>query len=52
VLGLTFDPAFLAEQGVLGLAPDAAQARFWYERAVEVGSGEASRRLERLASRP
>src|SRR5262245_10209227 len=50
-LGITFDPAFLAEQGVLGLVPDPAQARSWYEKAVELGSQEASERLERLASR-
>jgi hypothetical protein len=49
VLGLTFDPAFLAEQGALGFAPDLAQARSWYERAVELGSSDAARRLERLA---
>jgi hypothetical protein len=47
-LGVTFDPRFLAEQGVLGFAPDVAQARAWYERAAELGSSEAARRLERL----
>src|SRR5262249_54562140 len=44
-LGMTFDPAVLAEQGVLGLAPDVAQARTWYQRATELGSVEAPRRL-------
>ena len=47
-LGVTFDPGFLAEQGVLGFAPDVPQARAWYERAVELGSPEARRRLDRL----
>src|SRR5215470_8441124 len=47
-LGVTFDPAFLVEQGVLGFAPDVPQARAWYERAVELGSPEARRRLDRL----
>ena len=47
-LGVTFDPRFLAEQGVLGFPPDVAQARAWYERAAELGSSEAARRLERL----
>jgi hypothetical protein len=47
-LGVTFDPRFLAEQGVLGFTPDLAQARAWYERAAELGSTEAARRLERL----
>jgi hypothetical protein len=50
-LGVTFDPRFLAEQGVLGFAPDVAQARAWYERAAELGSSEAARRLERLPGR-
>ena len=50
-LGMTFDPVFLAERGVVGFAPDVAQARGWYERAAELGSTEASRLLERLAGR-
>jgi TPR repeat protein len=49
VLGMTYDPQFLAEQGVIGFAPEPAQARTWYERAVALGSTEAARRLERLA---
>jgi hypothetical protein len=48
-LGMTFDPIILSEQGVVGFAPDVAQARGWYERAVELGSTEASGHLERLA---
>jgi hypothetical protein len=47
--GATFDPLLLAENGVIGLVPDAAQARSWYTRAAELGSAEAARRLERLA---
>ena len=50
-LGVTFDPRFLAEQGVLGFAPDVTQARAWYERAAELGSSEAARRLERLPAK-
>jgi hypothetical protein len=49
-LGMTFDPVFLAERGVLGSAPDVVQARAWYERAMELGLTEASGRLEGLAS--
>jgi TPR repeat protein len=49
-LGMTFDPASLVERGVVGSAPDVAQARAWYERAMELGSTEASRRLEGLVS--
>jgi hypothetical protein len=48
-LGATFDPLLLAEHGVIGLAPDVAQARHWYQRAAALGSAEAARRLERLA---
>ena len=50
-LGMTFDPVFLAERGVIGFGPDVDQARGWYERAAELGSTEASRLLERLAGR-
>jgi hypothetical protein len=49
-LGMTFDPAFLAERGILGSASDVAQARAWYQQAMKLGSTEASRRLEGLAS--
>ena len=48
-LGATFDPVFLAEGGWPGFAPDEALARTWYKRAIELGSTEASRRLEHLA---
>jgi TPR repeat protein len=48
-VGMTFDPIFLTQRGVLGFAPDVAQAREWYNRAIKLGSSEASRQLERLA---
>jgi hypothetical protein len=48
-IGGTHDGMLLAELGVLGFAADAAQARTWYQRALELGSPEASRRLDRLA---
>ena len=35
--------------GVRGRVADVAQARFWYEKAVEFGSKEAPRRLQSLA---
>ena len=47
-LGTTFDPATLREIGVLGFAPNAGQARQWYQKAAELGSSEAPRRLDRL----
>ncbi len=48
-LGATYDQPILEELGVLGFAPDPAQAHAWYQRARELGSGEAAHRLERLA---
>jgi hypothetical protein len=50
-VAMSFDPAFLAQKGVLGLTPDVAQAREWYERATELGSTEARPHLERLTPR-
>jgi hypothetical protein len=47
-LGTTFDPATLRDIGVLGFASNAGQARQWYQKAAELGSIEASRRLDRL----
>jgi hypothetical protein len=49
VLAGTFDADILRKLGVLGVAGNAAQARTWYAKAAEYGSGEASRRLEQLA---
>ena len=48
-LGTTYDPDMLRKLGVLGLAPDPAQAQAWYNKAVELGSPDAALRLERLA---
>ena len=47
----TYDPIVLEKRGVQGLASDIALARKWYERAKELGSPEALRRLEMPASR-
>ena len=47
----TYDPLVLERLGERGLAPDVALARFWYEKARELGSKEAPQRLEMLASR-
>lgn len=51
-LGLTYDPVLLAQLGVLGFAPDVGQAREWYDKAIKLGSTEASRHLEQLSSMP
>jgi hypothetical protein len=50
-LGATYDPTVLAKLNVIGVAPDNARARGWYERAAAAGAPEASRRLEQLAGR-
>jgi hypothetical protein len=47
----TYDPIVLEHLGERGLAPDVAAARFWYQKAQELGSKEAPQRLETLASR-
>jgi TPR repeat protein len=45
----TYDPFVLRELKVYGFTGDAAMARTWYAKAVELGSSVALRRLERLA---
>ena len=49
-LAETYDPAILDRLGVLGMVPDVAMARQWYEVAVRLGSSEAAQRLGVLAS--
>lgn len=50
-LGATFDPSELERLRVIGIRPDPAEARHWYERARELGAGDAAeRRLQRLGS--
>jgi hypothetical protein len=46
----TYDPLVLNKLRVYGFAPDATAARQWYRRAVELGSPEASARLDMLSS--
>jgi len=48
-LGSTYDPNVLRKMGAVGVQPDPDQARSWYERAAEFGSGEATQRLTALA---
>jgi hypothetical protein len=47
-LGGTYDPGVLRKLGVLGFAGEVGEARIWYEKAVELGSAEAVRRLDQL----
>jgi hypothetical protein len=50
ILAGTFDPAVLQKVNVKGLAPDPAQARRWYEKAIDLGSAEAKSQLARLTA--
>jgi len=47
-LAITYDPILLRTRVVIGVAPDHAMARAWYEKAKELGSMDASRRLEAI----
>jgi hypothetical protein len=49
-LAATFDPSELAKLKVRGIAPDAKQARRWYERALQLGAAEAEQRLRQLGA--
>ncbi len=50
-LGGTYDPDELAKLRVLGLQPDVAAARRWYDTARKLGAAEAAERLRRLEGR-
>jgi len=50
-LASTFDAAVLAEMHVVGVQPDSAKARAWYQKAAEQGSTEARRRLQQSSVR-
>ena len=49
-LATTYDPILLETRRVIGVVPDIAMARAWYEKAKEFGSTDASLRLELFAS--
>ena len=51
-LAATYDPLVLRELKVYGFTGDAAMARVWYEKAAELGSSVAPRRLEMLTQGP
>jgi TPR repeat protein len=48
ILRSTYDPVILRELSVYGLSADVGVARTWYEKAKELGSPEAARRLDNL----
>jgi hypothetical protein len=47
-LGATFDPDFLASARLRNVQGDAAEARSWYSRALDLGAAEAKRQLNGL----
>lgn len=47
-LGQTYDPLFLRQAPVRGIAADLVKAIAWYRRAAEAGSSEAAQRLAQL----
>ena len=49
MLGATFDPLVIQQLSGIGIAPDVARARQWYQRAAELGSDAASQQLAKLA---
>jgi hypothetical protein len=50
-LATTYDPNELARLKVVGLQPNSAMARKWYDRAAVLGAAGAGDRLERLGAR-
>jgi TPR repeat protein len=50
-LGATYDPTVLAGLRAVGVEADVVKARFWYQKAVSLGSSDAKRRLDLLANR-
>jgi hypothetical protein len=48
MLAQTYDPVVLGSQDARRVVPDPAAARAWYERAAQLGSVEAQRRLGQL----
>jgi hypothetical protein len=48
MLAGTFDPQVLGSQDLRSVTPDPAAARVWYQKAAELGSADAKRRLGQL----
>jgi TPR repeat protein len=44
-LAQTFDPGVIARSGAVGVSPDAAKAREWYQKAAQLGSSLATQQL-------
>jgi hypothetical protein len=50
-LAATYDPTVLARVAAVGVDADLLKARFWYQKAVSLGSADAKRRLDLLVDR-
>jgi hypothetical protein len=48
LLAQTYDPDVLGTQDVRNINPDIAMARTWYQKAAQLGSADAQRRLAQL----
>jgi TPR repeat protein len=48
ILAQTYDPGVLGTQDTRNITPDPALARNWYQRAAQLGSADAQRRLSQL----
>jgi len=48
MLAQTYDPEVLGTSDVRNIVPDPAKARRWYERAAQLGSTDAQRRLAQM----
>jgi hypothetical protein len=48
LLGETFDPLLIQRFGVIGVQPDVAEAREWYQRAAQLGSSTAAQHFATL----
>jgi hypothetical protein len=48
MLAQTYDPEVLGTQDIRNVTPDPATARTWYQRAAQLGSAAAQRRLSQL----
>ena len=48
MLAQTYDPTVLGTQDIRNVTPDPAKARSWYQRAAQLGSPDAQRRLSQL----
>jgi TPR repeat protein len=48
MLARTYDPDVLGTQDIRNIVPDPAMARTWYQKAAQLGSADAQRRIAQL----